>query len=147
VLISVYPILMYRSLGDAKTVSEVYLGIGLCSLALAMCTPFIGRFIPRRYLYTLGGLTMLGGNVVGVVGGLKFIPLAVLMNAMALVVLTICFSAYLLDYVERTSWARTNRCGCSTAARPGPSAIPGVWMMDRSRWHRSSSPAGRCCAC
>ena len=32
VLISVYPVLMYRSLGDAKTVSEAYLAIGLTAL-------------------------------------------------------------------------------------------------------------------
>jgi ACDE family multidrug resistance protein len=132
VLISVYPILMYRSLGDAKTVSEIYLGIGLCSLALALFTPFIGRFIPRRYLFTLGGVTMLGGNVVGVVGGLPFIPLAVLMNSLALVVLTICFSAYLLDYVERTSMGKNEslRLLYSGAAWSiGP--FLGVWMMDK----------------
>jgi ACDE family multidrug resistance protein len=132
VLISVYPILMYRSLGDAKTVSEVYLGIGLCSLALALFTPFFGRFIARRYLYTLGGVTMLGGNVVGVVGGLPFIPLAVLMNSLALVVLTICFSAYLLDYVERTSMGKNEslRLLYSGAAWSiGP--FLGVWMMDK----------------
>ena len=84
VLISVYPILMYRSLGSAKAVSEVYLMIGLTTLAVAMATPWIGRFIPRRYLYTFGGLLMLCGNGVAVIGGPAWIAAAVLMSAVAL---------------------------------------------------------------
>lgn len=42
ILISVFPIMMYRTLGDAETVSEVYLLIGILS--------FFGRFD-----HTVGG--------------------------------------------------------------------------------------------
>ncbi len=69
VLISVYPILMYRSLGDARTVSEVYLVIGVVTLVFALFTPWIGRYIPRRYLYSGGNVVMIAGSLVGAFGG------------------------------------------------------------------------------
>jgi len=132
VLISVYPVLMYRSLGDAKLVSEIYLGIGLLSLTVALLTPFIGRYVPRRYLYSGASLTMLGGNMVGIFGGPMLIPLAVTMTAVALVVLTVCASAYLMDYIERTAMGRNETLRLLYSGLPwsiGP--FFGVWLMDR----------------
>lgn len=133
VLISVYPVLMYRSLGDAKTVSEVYFVIGLATLAVALATPFIGRFVPRRFLYTGAGLLMMSGNMVGMFAGLAFIPLAVAMSTMALVMLTIGFNAYVMDYIERHSLGRneSSRLLYSAAAWTIGPAL-GVWLMDKS---------------
>lgn len=131
-LISVYPILMYRRLGDAKAVSEAYFGIGLAALAVAMLTPMIGRFIPRRFLYSGAGFLMFSANMTGLFGGLALVPLAVLMNSVALVVLTICLSAYLMDFIERSSMGKNEarRLVYSGAAWSiGP--FLGVWLMDR----------------
>lgn len=131
-LISVYPILMYRSLGDAKKVSEAYFAIGLAALAVALLTPWIGRFVPRRFLYTGAGATMFSASMAGLFGGLKLIPLAVAMNAMALVVLTIVLSAYLMDFIERTAMGRneaTRLIYSGLAWSVGP--YLGVWLMDR----------------
>lgn len=133
VLISVYPILMYRSLGDARTVSEFYLVIGVVTLVFALFTPWIGRYIPRRYLYSGGNVVMIAGSLVGAFGGAALVPLAVLMNALALVVLTICASAYLMDYIERTSMGKNETLRLLYSGLPwsvGP--FLGVWLMDRS---------------
>ncbi len=132
ILISVYPILMYRSLGDAKTVSEVYFLIGLASLTMAMITPMLGRLVPRRWLYTAAAIGMGSGNVVALVFGTPAIPFAVAMNAMSLVVMAICFNAYVMDYIERHSLGRNEsaRLLYSGAAWSiGP--YLGVWLMDR----------------
>ncbi|MBK8458142.1 MAG: hypothetical protein IPL47_14425 [Phyllobacteriaceae bacterium] len=132
VLISVYPILMYRSLGDAKTVSEVYFAIGVTALAAALMTPWIGRFVPRRFLYTGAGALMFAASMVGLFGGLAFIPFAVAMNAVALVVLTINLSAYLMDFIERTAMGRNEAMRLVYSGLPwsvGP--YLGVWLMDR----------------
>ena len=132
VLISVYPILMYRSLGSAKAVSEAYFMIGLTALAVAMATPWFGRFIPRRYLYSFGAVLMLCGNGIAAAGGLDWIAAAVLVNAAALVILTICVSAYLMDYIERTAMGKNETLRLlysGTAWSIGP--FLGVWLMDR----------------
>lgn len=133
VLISVYPVLMYRSLGDAKTVSEAYLAIGLTALIVALSTPMIGRFVPRRFLYTGAGAVMFGAAMVGLLGGPRLVPLAVLMTSSALVVLTIGLSAYLMDFVERTEMGRNEALRLVYSGAPwsiGP--FLGVWLMDRS---------------
>ena len=137
VVISVYPVLMYRSLGDAKTVSEFYFLIGLGSLVIALFTPWLNRLVPRRWLFTAGSTVMVSGGLVGLLGGLHLVPLAVFLNAAALVVLTICFNAYVMDYIDRHSMGRneTMRLLYSGAAWSiGPWL--GVWLMD----HEPSLP-------
>jgi ACDE family multidrug resistance protein len=131
-LISVYPVLMYRSLADAKIVSEVYLAIGVASLAFALLTPLIARHVARRWLYTIAMLGMMGGSLLGLFGGLAAIPFAVALNAVSLVTMAVCFNAYVLDYIERHSLGRneTARLLFSGAAWTiGP--YLGVWLMDR----------------
>ena len=131
-LISIFPVLMYRSLGDAKVVSEVYLGIGLLSMVFALLTPMIGRVVPRRWLYSFASLTMLFGIIVGGFGDISLIPLAVALNAIALIILTVCHSAYLMDYIERTSMGRNETLRLLYSGLPwtvGP--YLGVWLMDR----------------
>lgn len=133
VLISVYPVLMYRSLGDAKTVSEAYFLIGATALSVAMLTPWIGRFVPRRFLYTGAGAVMFGAAMVGLFGGPALIPLAVGMNATALVVLTVVLSAYLMDFIERTAMGQNEAMRLLFSGLPwavGP--YLGVWLMDRN---------------
>ncbi|MEZ5800760.1 MAG: hypothetical protein R3D29_10180 [Nitratireductor sp.] len=125
VVISVYPVLMYRSLGDAKTVSEFYFLIGLGSLVIALFTPWLNRLIPRRWLYTCGSIVMVSGGLTGLFGGLDLVPLAVFLNASALVVLTICFNAYVMDYIERHSMSRNETMrllfsGAAGLSAPGP---------------------------
>ncbi len=98
-----------------------------------MFTPWIGRYIPRRYLYGGGNVVMIAGSLVGAFGGPELVPLAVLMNALALVVLTICGSAYLMDYIERTSMGKNETLRLLYSGLPwsvGP--FLGVWLMDRS---------------
>lgn len=133
ILISVFPVLMYRSLGDAKTVSEIYLLVGIGSLTVALFTPMLARMVPRRWLYTGSALTMIFGNLVGIFGGLALIPLAVFLNAAALVVMTVCFNAYVMDFIERTSMGKnesTRLLFSGAAWSIGP--FLGVWLMDRS---------------
>jgi MFS family permease len=114
-------------------VSEFYLGIGVVTLLFALFTPWIGRFIARRHLYSSGNVVMIAGSLMGAFGGSALVPLAVLMNALALVVLTICASAYLMDYIERTSMGKNETLRLLYSGLPwsvGP--FLGVWLMDRS---------------
>ena len=51
ILVSVFPLAMYRALGDARLVSEVYFLVGLCSLFVGLSVPYLTRYVPRRWLY------------------------------------------------------------------------------------------------
>ncbi|MDP2121778.1 MAG: MFS transporter [Hoeflea sp.] len=105
-LISVYPVLMYRALGSATSVSEAYVLIGCSGLACALGVPLLARYVPRRWLYTLGILIMVAGSALGGFFDARFIPVAVALNSVGLVIVAVCFNAYVMDYVERASMGR-----------------------------------------
>ncbi len=49
---------------------------------------------------------MIAGNVVGLSGITALVPVSLLANTIALVVMTVCFNAYVMDYIERTSMSK-----------------------------------------
>ncbi len=131
ILTSVFPLTMYRALGDAATVSEVYFLIGLVSFAIALFTPWLTRHVPRRILYSISVLIMMAGNLCAASGDVSLVPVGLAANTVAVVVISICFNAYVMDYVERRSLGQceTLRLFYSgTAWTIGP--FLGVWLMD-----------------
>lgn len=105
-LLSVLPLAMYSALGDARTVSTVYFGVGVMSLCFGMLLPWVNRRIPRRWLYTLGGGFYILGCGFGAAGG----PLAVAALAcctLGTVTCFICLNAYVLDYIAKADLGRT----------------------------------------
>ena len=101
ILISVFPLVMYRALQDAAVVTEVYFAVGVASLLVALLVPYAIRFVPRRWVYVAGtGMFMAGALLATVpvpaaaVAGLSFVTIAV-------VTTFVCFNAYVLDYIAR----------------------------------------------
>lgn len=130
-LISVFPIVMYRAFGDAETVSEVYLLAGILSLLTALITPWVSRFIARRWLYTLAASGMICGAGIAAWGGVWFASSGLVLMTVSVVVLTICFNAYVMDYIRRSALGtcETLRLFYSGAAwTAGP--FLGVKLMD-----------------
>ena len=131
ILTSVFPLAMYRTLSDAQTVSEVYLVVGIISLFAALFTPWLTRFIARRHLYVSAIMVMIIGNLCAASGGTLLVPLGLIANTIAVVVLSVCFNAYVMDYIERSSLGQseTLRLFYSGAAWTiGP--FFGVWLMN-----------------
>ncbi|WP_210183574.1 MFS transporter [Hoeflea olei] len=130
-LISVYPVLMFRALGSAAAVSEIYVLIGCSALACALGVPLLARHVPRRWLYTLGILILIAGSVIGGFFPARFVPLAVAANSIGLVIVAVCFNAYVMDYVERASMGRNESRRLLFSGIPwsvGP--FLGVLLMD-----------------
>ncbi len=131
ILISVFPLVMYRALGSAEAVSAVYFLVGLLSLAAGLMVPFALRRLPRRWAYTGGCLLFVAGALLAVQGT----PLAVVMalgcNTLGTVICFICFNAYVLDYIERIALGRceTSRMFYSALGwTAGP--MTGVLLME-----------------
>ena len=106
VLISVFPLEMYRALKDAALVSEVYFVIGLLSLFTGLMVPWLNRRVPRRWLYTAGALMYVLGAAAAILGPPTLIVVAVASNTMGTVITFVCFNAYVLDYIGRTELGR-----------------------------------------
>jgi MFS family permease len=131
ILVSVFPIAMYKTFGDSRTVSEIYFVIGIGSLAAVLLVPWVVRFIARRRVYTLGVLMMIGGGVCAALGGPLLLPIGLAATTIATVIMFVCFNAYVLDYVDRVSLGEceTLRLFYSGLAWTiGP--FLGIWLMD-----------------
>lgn len=100
-LISVLPLAMYHAFRDAQLIAAIYLSIGILSLIGGLLVPVMMRIIPRRWMYTIGALLYLLGAAFGVFGPPEAVALVILFNSLATVTITVCFNAYVLDYVAR----------------------------------------------
>lgn len=128
-VLSAFPLLMYRAYGDAALVSRFYFGVGTGSLFAVMMAPQLIRYLPRMWVYSGGVSLYLVGALLGMVGG-RLIGAALLCNAMAAAITFVCFNAYVLDYVGKAQFSRMESlrllCG-GIGWTVGP--FLGVWLL------------------
>ena len=130
-LISVMPLVIYRAVGDAALVSRLYFLVGLMSLVAGLMVPWLTRFVPRRWMYSLGCLLYLVGAALAIAGGPLLTALALLSNAIGTVTIFVCFNAYLLDFIARSDLGKsqsTQMVYAASAWAAGP--ILGVLLLD-----------------
>jgi MFS family permease len=130
-MISVMPLVVYRAFGDAALVSKLYFIVGLVSLIAGLMVPWLTRYVPRRWMYTIGVAFYLVGTMLAVIGGPTLTAVALLSNAVATATIFVCFNAYLLDYVSRAELGRSQSMQmvyAATAWSVGP--VLGVWLLD-----------------
>jgi ACDE family multidrug resistance protein len=101
ILISVFPLIMYRALEDASVVSSAYFQIGIISLVAGLLVPWLNNFIPRRWLYSVGALLFAVGSLMAMSGEPRLVVAGLACNAIATVTTFICFNAYVLDYIAK----------------------------------------------
>ena len=116
ILISVFPLVMYKALEDAAVVSEVYFVIGLLSLVTGLMVPFVSRYMPRRWVYTIGASFFVIGSLLAIVGSPPAIVAGLLLTTLATVITFVCFNAYVLDYIAKIQLGRCETSGCSQCA-------------------------------
>ena len=130
-LLSVMPLVIYRAVDDAAIVSRVYLLVGVASMCCGLMVPFAARWIPRRWMMTLGCAFYAAGILVALGGGPAAKPVVLLFNAVGTVTFTICLNAYVLDYINRIELGRNETMRMVYSAVPwsvGP--ILGVTLLN-----------------
>jgi MFS transporter, ACDE family, multidrug resistance protein len=130
ILISVFPLVMYRAFQDTLVVSEIYFFVGIISLVCGLLVPWLTRFIPRRWMYSLGAVLFIVSSFLAIEGSAIAIALALFSYTVAVVILFVCFNAYVLDYVAKIELKRseTLRLFYSALAwSAGPAG--GVWLL------------------
>lgn len=106
-LISVFPLTMYRAFEDAGTVSQIYFFVGIASLVGGLMVPWLTRHIPRRWMYTIGVCLYILSAPLAIQGTAETMALALLMNTLATVTCFVCFNAYILDYIAKVDLGRS----------------------------------------
>ena len=131
ILISVFPLAMYRALGDASSVSFVYFMVGIVSLVTGLMMPFVIRYIPRRWAYTTGCVLFVVSAIFAIEGSPGAVVSALALNTVATVITFVCFNAYVLDYISKIELGRceTSRMFYSAIGWTGGPMI-GVLLME-----------------
>lgn len=106
ILISVYPVALFDALGDAVLVSEVYFLTGIGSLLVGLLIPWVNRYVPRRWIYSLGALCYATGAGLAALGNDASLVAGLVLTTLATVTLFVCFNAYVLDYIAKIDLGR-----------------------------------------
>ena len=106
ILISVFPIVMYNTLRDARIVSEVYFVIGAISLVIGLLIPYLIRFIPRWWVYVFGTLMFVAGAITTTLETPGFAITGLALTTFAVATTFVCFNAYVLDHVAKIELGR-----------------------------------------
>lgn len=129
IMLSVYPLLMYRAWADAAVVSKWYFLVGVVSLLTGLSVPMLTRHVPRRWAYSLGiGLYLVSAGF-GFAGG-TWTTLALLCHVTGTATAFVCFNAYVLDNIDKADFGRleSRRLMFSAAGwTVGP--VLGVWLL------------------
>ncbi len=128
-LISVWPVVAYDALGSAAAVSRLYFLVGLVALAAALATPWLGRAMPRRWVYTLGTALYLAGPALAVHGSDRAIAAGLGLTTIGTVLTFVSLNAYVMDYIARHELGRGESLKLVYGALPwavGP--VAGVWL-------------------
>tara|TARA_R110002051_G_scaffold73684_2_gene133948 strand:+ start:162 stop:1370 length:1209 start_codon:yes stop_codon:yes gene_type:complete len=130
-LLSVMPVVIYRGFSDAATVSHIYFLVGLASLFCGLMVPWMSRWVPRRWMFTLAGCAYLVGLSLASTGVPDLLAFALLINAVGTVTFTVCLNAYVLDHIHRMELGRNETTRMVYSAAPwmiGP--ILGVTLLN-----------------
>lgn len=100
-LISVFPLVMYRALQDARVVSEVYFLVGVASLVVGLLVPYLIPLVPRRWVYVTGCLMFIAGTLLTIAGTPGAAIAGLSLVSFGVVTTFVCFNAYVLDYIAR----------------------------------------------
>lgn len=101
ILVSVFPLMMYRALGDAAAVSKVYFAVGLVSLLVGLLVPYVIRVIPRRWVYAIGTTMFSAGALLAMLETPNLVVAGLALTTVATVTTFVCFNAYVLDYIAK----------------------------------------------
>ncbi|NNJ76234.1 MAG: MFS transporter [Anderseniella sp.] len=129
-LVTVMPLSIYRAFPDTGTVSLIYFSVGVISLATGLMLPRLARYIPRRWMFTLGAGLFVLGNCLAIIGG-NLLALGLLCNTIATVTVFLCLNAYVLDYIAKAELGRSETLRMFYSALAwtvGP--VTGVWLLD-----------------
>lgn len=105
-LISVFPLVMYGTLKDARLVSEIYFIVGVASLVVGLLVPYLIRFVPRWWVYVFGTLMFVAGALLAILETAGAVVAGLALISFAVVTTFVCFNAYVLDHVAKIELGR-----------------------------------------
>jgi hypothetical protein len=118
IVMTVLPVEALRLLGDARSVSIAYFGVGLAGFAARLAIPLIVRLIGRLGVLILGAAALcLSGLLLMLEAVMALIP-GLLLNVFAFACFEIVLNLYVLDQIARSELGRFEAKRIFFAAAP-----------------------------
>ena len=131
-LSSIVPIQAYDLLKDKQEVSVLYFVIGVVGIAATLFAPSLFRPIPRRYVYTIGALTLVAASAALATNTLAGQATGMFFRVFGAATLAIVLNLYIMEYIPKHGLVRSEllRLTLSTISWSlGPTF--GVWLYIR----------------
>ncbi len=131
-LSSIVPIQAYDLLKDKQGVSVLYFVIGVVGITATLYAPKLFRPVPRRYVYTIGALTLVGASAALATNTLAGQAAGMFLRVFGAATLAIVLNLYIMEYIPKHGLVRSEslRLALSTISWSlGPTF--GVWLYVR----------------
>jgi MFS family permease len=130
ILLTVVPLETLNLLGTARRVTLVYVATGLVSVAGRFSIPFLVRLIQRRFVFTLGTLSLLASSTLLAIDAVPTLAAGLILGTFATACIEVTSQLYLLDHVSRPALKHFEPMRIFVSAGPwtlGPWF--GVWLQ------------------
>ena len=98
---AVLPLDALTYLGSASDVSGLYFLIGLVGILVGFCVPIFISLLARRWIYSLGAISLVIASLVLAWGGLQAQIAGMIFRVIGVVAMAICLNLYVLDYISK----------------------------------------------
>lgn len=106
-LATVIPLQAYALLQDAQAVSLLFFFVSLAGLCGTFAVPWLVRKTARRVVYSAGAVLLAAASVLLASGTMAGQSAGMVMRVLAVVTLTICLNLYIMDYIARRDFSRS----------------------------------------
>jgi MFS transporter, ACDE family, multidrug resistance protein len=101
ILLTVVPLEALHLLGGARAVTLLYVAAGLVAVAGRFSIPFLVRLIKRRFVFSLGALSLAASAALMAADRLPALAAGLVLSTFAIACIEITSQLYLLDHVSR----------------------------------------------
>jgi MFS family permease len=131
-LSSIVPIQAYDLLEDKQAVSILYFVIGVAGIIATLYAPQLFRKVPRRFVYTIGALTLVAASVALATNSFAGQSAGMFLRVFGAATLAIVLNLYIMEYIPKTEFvqAESLRLALSTLSW-GLGPAFGVWLYVR----------------
>ena len=106
-LATVIPLQAYALLKDAQAVSLLFFAVSLAGLCGTFAVPWLVRKSARRFVYSAGALLLAAAPALLAADTITGQSAGMILRVLAVVTLTICLNLYIMDYIARRDFSRS----------------------------------------
>lgn len=107
VLVGIIPLIAFEALGSKEAVAQIYLVAALVTLLITLNFSRLEKLLQRRWVLSLGAVMLVVSSLLMYFGSGWLFATGIGLRSAAASIFTVCISLYVMDYIEKLEFART----------------------------------------